>query len=687
VSNRSVRSIPSILVVIAVLIAACAPNADADPGTAATPAPSEPLDCTTGGYPCTWSDVVPDIAERSRALGREAASRAAADAMPAVASWLENQDGVTSVTEGDGVIRFMLEGGRPVWVATGSMAGEVARTASLRGQLASAGDPLFGRPATADATGSSGLVRSGPLQSVVGEDREAKKAIVLAPFGYIDSMDAGEIAGLLGDTRGYEGNVTYLENVTQESTNVDVDTFANLDGNDVIYLKSVGGTTKPNDEEPAHSFIAIRDVPPEFHITDAQNVGLDIVTFQNGAEALAVTADFFRHLYPGGLQNSLIFLDVNWLTDKTLRWSDKTLIWYIKGRSSELYTWDGGVDAAPARAAITEFIEDLSSTGRTSEVVYHEMAAQLVVGRTKLVGYIEPGQPGLRIRETAWLRNPDDGGPLANGDEIAIVGELGDGEPDTVKWIVDIDGVFGEEPEHTSMAIYIDTLEAGSELVADLKQIDDYTFRAEGEFELPYDLEEGAQLSLEAIVNLPEGGPSRHSLTVEVTDETDIGRIWKGEASVTADTLWQGVTLTKTATVEFTRDRHEKPDATKVTFNVTAGSMTWTMAGGDGKCSYVGGPVTVPLTQGDHGGGLTFDLTKPGAVTYSGHAGVASGPEIQVMVDCAGLDRSFITRADGEVWKAPMDLVWVMDGPEISGSYRMDAQITGTYDWTFTKVK
>lgn len=34
-----------------------------------------------------------------------------------------------------------------------------------------------------------------------------------------------------------------------------------------------------------------------------------------------------------------------------------------------------------------------------------------------------------------------------------------------------------------------------------------------------------------------------------------------------------------------------------------------------------------------------------------------------------------------------MDMVWVMDGPTLSGSYRMDAHITGTYTWKFTKVK
>jgi hypothetical protein len=684
VTARTVRTLALIAALVIAIVSACAPAVGANADPAASPATSEPLECTTVGYPCAWSDVAPTVADRSRALAAEASTKVGDDAdMAAAAAWLESQDGVTSVSTGDGVIRFLLDGGRPTWVSAGSKGSEAATTASLDRHLASAaGTPGAGLADERSGPTTDALVP--PLLNVVGEDSETKTATVLAPFGYYESMEAGEIAAILGQTRGYEGRVTYLENVAPESNNVTIDTFANLDGNDVLYIDSFGGTTNPNEREPAHGFIAVNLVNEDFHITDAQDVGLDIVRLEGGIEVLAVTADFFRGLYPGGFQNTLIFLNVDRLTDETL-------IRAIKGGTSELYAWNGGIDPTLARKVITPYLEDLAATGRSTAVVYHEMVDRMRVLDVRFVGYNPISKAGMRIRETPWLRDPADGGPLADGGEITILTELGDDKPDTVSWIVDIDGVDVDtaEPEHTSMVLYINTLEAASPIVSELKQIDQHIFQAEGQFELPYDLDEGDQITLEAVVNLPEGGASRHTVKVDVIDEPrpDIGTVWKGEASVTSNTIWDGVTITKTATIEFTRDPDEEVDAKKVTFNVTAGSMTWTLAGGNDKCSYDSGAVSVPLGQGDDAGGLTFDLREPGIVTYFGDAGARDGRETLVAVDCHGDDRSFVTRADGNVWNAPMELVWVMDGPTISGTYRMDTEITGTYTWTFTKVK
>lgn len=675
------------LALAASLLAGCASGAQEVPlasnaGTNSSPAATEPLDCSTDGYACSWSEVSADVVERSGVLAREVSDRIADGAtVEAAAEWLAGQEGVASVATGDDVIRFLLDGGRPVWISATTKSADVATAAETHGLMASLGGPPPAPPSEAP-----------PPQRVVGEGREAKKALVLAPFGYEADSDAGEIAGLLGNTRGYEGNVTYLENVTPGSTNVTLDTFAQFDGYDVVYLDSFGGTTNGRQYGPdgtiteveRHGFIGVRGpVEDDFHLTEGQHVGLDIVMLADGKWYLAVSADFFRAFYPGGLPKALVFLNVNSLVDQKL-------IRSIKGATSELYAWDHDLEASPAaRAAVTAFLDELATSGRSTAVVYHEMVESLIIGGSSFVGYTPLDRAGMRIRETAWVRHPDGGGPLADGAEIAILGELGDDKPDTVVWIMDVDGVNipTGEPEATSIAFYIDTLLAHDGLVSELEQLDERTFRAQGEFELPYDLEEDAELTLEAIVNLPDGGTSRHKVTVEVTDtpRPDIGTVWKGQATAISDTIWPGVTITRTATVEVTRDRDEEPDATKVDFLVTAGTMTWKIDGASETCSYAG-EGQVRLDQGDDTG-LTFDLSEPGIVTYSGDAGVANGPRIEVAVSCGDSNQNYVAQVEGDVWFAPPDEVWVMDGPQIAGTWRRDSTLATTYTWSFSRVR
>ncbi len=677
------RAAARVLVVTLALISAGCSSASPSGSMPPADVPSEPLECAVEGYACSWSDVAPEVLDRSRTLAREAMDLVAGGSVDAAVEWLNDQPDMASVSSGEGAVRFRLDGGRPTWLVVGGKGADAAATARLAGHIAGVGDPRFGIP--------SGPVDPPPPGVVVGEGREAKRAIVLAPFAYVPSMGAGEVAALLSNTRGYAGGVTLLENAGPGSQTVTLDTLASLDGNDVVYLDSFGGTTTGRvyengeqvGETAPHGFIAVRQVGDDFHLSDENDVGLDIVLLEDGAWYLAVSRDFFSAVYPGGVDKALIVLQVD-------RLSDQWLLRALKGAGSEVYAWNGGIDSEPARSRVMRFLADLAETGRSTTVVYHEMADYLTLGEARFVGYTEKGgQAGTRIRETPWLRHPDDGSPLTGSEQVRIIGELGDDEPDTVPWMIEIDGVdlATGEPQDTTVALTIDTLPAWDGLVAELEQVDDYGFRAEGKFELPYDLPEGATLTLEAIVNLPDGGTSRHTVTVGVTDRTDLGTVWQGEATKTHATFWPGVTVTMTASIEFTRLAGQDPDDRTIDFVVTGGTMSWSYSGSNDDCTF-DGSATVPLDVGERAGVLTFDVRDPGAVTYFGSAGVNQGPEIEVEVSCVeGSDKNFITRADGDPFFAPRDLKYPMDGPSISGTYTSGAKIGSTHTWAFERVR
>ena len=676
------RAIPTIALSITVAVAALAcgsPPADSLP--AGSNVPTETLDCERDAYPCSLADVAPEVLERSRSLGKEASARLAEGASVAeAAGWLDGQASVVVVEHDEQALRFRLDGGRFVWVMTEELpkpanahdlGTPVARGLLMPGQERSFSAP---RPRTAE--------RPSSVDAVVGHGIPLKSAIVLAPFAFaaawIPPGGATEAAQILEGARGYQHRVTYLENATIDAGTVSVDSFTELDSYDVVFIRSVGGNICP-EGEGCHSFVGAEAVDPEWHMTDAQAASLDIVIYRGapGMDVLAVTTDFFRGLYPGGLQHKIIMFDVPKLDEELAR--------AVKGSTSEYYFWNA---ARPdhAAVAIEAYLRDLARTGRSPAVVYHEMAGQLMTPTATFVGVKPAAEGANRVREVVWIRDPEDPErELLPGDQIAVDGRLGDGEPDKVSWVVDIDGLTEQEAAATRLTMLINDTEGPSTFAASGEHIDDHLWRLEGSIEVP-DLQLGDKLDILAIAELAEKGASQWNVQVGVDDR--LGTVWEGVGTATATTLWDGVTLTRSAQVTFLRETEERAGSTKVKFRPIEGTVTWSMAGADSKgCSHTAGPIVLPVAVDS--AYLTFDISRlaEGIITYEGQGSVSDGPNVELLLSCPDFSNVTLTGAEGTWFHAPGDQDWFLEGTEIVGTWNNGAAIGSTFTWNFKKVK
>ena len=668
------------LVLAIFTVAACAPApAPAGTGDTASPVASAAiLDCTQDGYPCAIADVEPAVWQRSAELGAEAARQLGAGTSPAdIAKWLADQGGIAVVEHDDHGLRFRVEGGRFVWVADEPEAGATGAT-----DEAPAAGRLSGQAPGSFMTDRSAIFAS-VLHSIVGNGEETKSATVIAPMAYRNpSLGASEIATILGQTRGYEGRVSYAEQATRDAGKA-FPAFSSLDGHDVVFIRSFGGSVCASLQDeapiPCHGWIAISEmlgddlrVPPE------QRGAYELVFFKAGGfPYLAAGPDFFRTRYPGGLQDALIVLDVADI-------DDPALIGAIKGGSSELFGWDGPRLSENSAPAMETFIGDLSHTGRTAKVVYAEHELELKSDGASLFR-VPPGDGGsLRIRDILSIRHPEAKDPLATGDEVNVTGNLGDGQPDTVHFVIDIDGITEAEASRTMVLVRIDGIDAEALIPANGGEVlDESSWRLEGDVELP-DLTEGHDLDILAKALLPEGGVTEQEVVVKVVQE--LGSEYLGEFTAVSESLLPGVTTRVSATVTFVREPSELGD-TKIKFAPSAGEFHWEYGGTSGNCTYQADPVTLSIDPDD--GELRFNLTRKaeGIITYWGDAHVADGPEVKLSIDCKDSDTVTTTRAQGTYFLAPQDEGFLFEGGTITGRWKRDSAIGTVYSWTFTRVR
>lgn len=680
------RSILLTCLTVAAILAGCdqagSPAGDPTPGPATT-IPAEPLECHLEGYPCSLSEVAPAVAERSRSLGREAASRLdEGDPIADVAAWLTTQAGVKVVDAGvdDAALRFRVDGGRFVWLLSKDLSDAPLSSPASTGSNGAAhaqGVAAFSpyRVHTGAGTGTNAQL------GVVGEGRDQKHAIILSPywFEFPETPMGTDLSVLLNGTRGYAGGVTYLRNETATSTTVDVNAFAHLAGNDVVYLDTIGGEVCPDESEAelCYSILAAHDIHGSDESKDAQTAGLDSIVWWQGGEAVGLSGDFFRTYYPAGIQDALIFLGAADM-------EDGTLIDTLVGSTSEIYYWDGKRDPKAGADVVYRFISRLAETGRTTASVYHEMADELVVDGSRFTGGTTKGtgRHTDRIREVGTLRDAKTGAALAGGGAIEVDGTLADGESDLIPYVVDVDGVDPGDEDRTTVRVTIDGTAIDHVLGADGTQVADGTWRIEAALSHE-DLDEGQRLAFEALVGLPEGGYSRHALDLTVTGhkQPEIGRVWEGTAATKIPMLGGPGGITITVEVRLVRDPSDDPGQQHVSFLLERGTMVWSIGGTSGDCSFSGGPATVemPGTEFDV---ITFDRpTEPGGpITYHGVGEFDDGPSVTVRQDCKSTNTDIHRDADGTWFYAPRDGGFTLDGDTIEGS-------SGRYTWSFHRVE
>lgn len=623
------------------------------------------LDCEAGGYPCSLSEVPLDVLARGEQLADAATTMIEGGASIADAqAYLQAQDGVVEVASSEVALRFRLDGGRDVWILLGDA-------------LAPALDS-----SPPDASVTKPIVRA---QHVVGETPESKHALVLSPFKFqFGSFDDGAaVAQVLAETRGYAGNVTYLENATETSATVGISQFTGWDDYDVIHVTSHGSTICDQSNCSAVIFTGdtYSDANDLLQITEAGVNTAHVVG--DDAKRFCLSADFFRNQYPAGLERTIVFFNAC----RTYGAGDFSLGQAFLGDSSVFLGWSEVVESGPARDAALALYNDLGDNGSTITAA-HAALGDLAVDHLTYKGQpIEahlllataPGRD-LRDREVVTLEHPVNGGELANGATVKAGGKANDGVVDLVPYQVRIDGVDPGMEEGFIVQVSVDGSASTPSTASIGERVGEKSYRLSGAF--PYiDLDTQQTVEIVATLQLPEGGASVHRATIHVTTEEDDkpeAEVWVGKATTVYDSAIIGKlhwSITATFVFEQTEESIGKPYKY---FTVREGMLKWSISGEivrafDDPCPYSNGPVEVPILPDD--GRFRIDTTtSPPTYTFFGNT---QGPEVRVATQCG--DYAYTTRADG-VWGYP---VLNSDKKPVIGDSISGAAADNLQSWTW----
>lgn len=672
-----------LLAAVALALAAC--------GTPVPPQPADALECQVEGYACSWSDVDVVVIERSLALGQAVADLIADggsidDALAVVAA----EPDIASFGAGATGIVFRLLGGRPVVVDTTIDESILADTD---------GDAWTAPVADAD------LVQP---TMVAGAGR-AKRALVLAPFAYDfkEHDSSGAVAGMLASHPQYDGGVTYVATSDAAEPRVGIDHLLDLESYDVVYMTTHGGSlcvdvkekdlvrtqarglsgrvsTQGQDGQPLDcrtDFLIQRftgtaqDLQDEFG-----QVGV-VLYVGSKHRSIAVTSDFFRQYYPGGLHDTLFVL----VSCSTFA-PDFTAA--IAGSEGVYVSWDAGVYGDTAWYSAT-LIEELLATGATVGRVVASLGDLPVDpttgGRLRSSGRAAGGD--LRIVDLVTAADAISGDDLRHAVEIQVDGQPGDGYADYIDLAVTVIGAFSEDAGNFTLGVSIN---GDTRLYAPLDEVTqptgDATWTGEIGVSLGRDAVPGESLDIVVFVNLPEGGKSSVAGSPDVAEEQDeLGPTWAGTLTWSQHSLYGGLDYDIVADVVFELDDGESLNDPYVRYHLVGGSYTFSVSGEDAFSCFVTAEVSGALTE-QEGTYLTIDQSGGGMPTVSGFGGTGT-PPVVANVACVHIDSYTMEIGTNKTFLyIPSSMHHVVNDSSIVGAYSETGASATEWTWSLQRA-
>lgn len=630
------------------------------------------LACEQDGYPCEYSAVEPDVVARTVSLAGQAGDVLANGGTPAeAAALLEAEDDVAELAFDDNAVRFRLDGGRGHWILD---------------------DSAYGTRSTPGTGSGAPAARSrGFFPHVVNDESDAKSAIVLSPvkwdFGTDD--EGAEVAGILTATRGYEGRVDYYENDAPDSTDVGFGTYKGFAAYDVVHVSSHGATVCESGEctgvVMGFDIDAIPGADLDAKIDAIDEPGIELIQDSVGENiGVGLSADFFRTYYPGGLRDTVIYFSAC----ESLAQTSVDLAGALRGADSVFIGWDRSVRSDFARLASLAMYERLSAGGHTTQVALTQIEglAEAEGARLRVAG---PGATeDLRIRDVIELLNPDTGTALVDAQELGIVGEPGDGEPDSARWSVRVDGITAEQASDSTVRVVIDGTESEPTPVSAGTEDDQERWTLSGEIELPYDVSEDTPVDVRAWVDLADGGVS--DAEAEMTLITAPAGEWVLEIDYSRTPVNEpdgpGKPDTATATLILAEADLQIPDSGEVTYEVVGGTVTYDPSFTDRFCQVIGDPITFEVTPEMVGISRVSVDTTTSPSSYTAYVSI-SGPEYEAEWSCrAGTgDDAPEGYQDPEIRTRSVDLIMLDIEEEDRATLSADgASASGTWVWENT---
>lgn len=649
---------------LAVLLAACGGGGGGSDDHEAQPSGGNPqaaLECERLAYACRWDQVEPALIGASDEIaGALAARLAGGERTEDAVAWLKTRHPEAVVEHDDDKIRLRLPGGRPVWAlgstlgAPGGAAPQAVRRAAPR----------------ASAAGREGA-REQPFGIAGGDTGPvARSALLLNPYRWQGSgqhfAGAGDVATLLAETPGYAGRVSLRENASAEDRTVDVGSFTEFGEHDVVF---VGSHTVTLCTAIATCRLGIAAQPVDaaqvLDLVHAQHPGVEVLHDAGGAIALLLTADFFRHTYPEGLDGKLL-----WFSGP--RTADSDIALALQGRDSVYFGFDGPVSQAFADG-IAEAVFEWMALGLSAQQAYAREAEGVAEGNGAEL--LHNGRD-MHIRDLVIPADGMTGALLENDGPVEVIGTPGDGRADKLLVSLTVDGMSDDLlPQQTVIATH-GGREAARKPVSEGQRIDELRWRVDLEVPLGADVRTGQALDLAFGVNLASGGVGMVRVAPVVADPTALPAAW--EMEIVYESRGVGSTTRKIAQVIWLADPANDPSSSSRRYRVQSGRMQIEFQSDLNSCR-TSHSTPLAITETNGSSDLLFDIGDS-PVTYEGLARLDATP-IQVTGTCSdGSTLTFDTDAGGVYFINFGDAMNSTTG--FSGSFDDGATLPTIVRWT-----
>lgn len=670
------RRTPTALAVLLILVAL---GCSSGPAATQSPSPSPAaLECETGAFPCTFDDVADEVRTDTERLTAEA-TRRVNDGVTndELVAWLDSEESVAEVEGDSDAVRFRPTGGRGVWVV---------RPDSALGPT-SRGSQALAYAGTWDAGGPLG----GTNETVTGEGRSARRALVLSPYrwDFGESDDGESVAERLRELPDYSSGVTYAENAALASTEVTADDFRGWEGQQVVHVVSHG--FRLCKEGKCRAVVAANALPgatANIWGNATRGLELEVVAGPDSPTTpkyhTLLGADFFRDEYPTGLDDTVVFLNGCSLFGP----GATDLADAIRGSKGVVLGWSRSVLSAAAQSASSAMYEELAGEGRTvgdaleglgglKTSEYQSAAGQSIVSTLTSTGRAIGGD--LRIRDVVDFHDAAAGGPLADGAGVALIGEPGDGAPDSVGWSLLVEGIEVQDAS-AMVQVTIDGHAARPMAVSAGAAEGASSWRLQGTVDLGVDVNTPHAAQFEASLTLPEGGQSADTVAASLVGESEptpgleppMGSVWRGHVTNRRESPHNGVWTVAEADLIFTLNRRNA-DLPIFAYELTSGTMTYSVHGTrpDG-CTYDLPTTEIAITPEMAGSASEFVIdARTSPPTFYGFVHI-QGPIVEVMQTCfdeyAYLTGPYSTRATAIFIDVLPDEGRTVVGDRISGT-------------------
>jgi hypothetical protein len=491
---------------IALFLSACGDDDPSDP--TGGDQPTAQFECEELGYPCSLADTPTERLESAVALLEDALDQLDQGSMADARAWLEAQPEVIEVQGDDRTLRFRIENCPPVWLADVSQPDEGGAAPAAGGDKSIIGEDTD---------------RSGAI-----DNRDDKRALVLAPyFWQFQPEDESDLLqGQLQSLRGYEGNVTYKRNLDEGDQNLTLDDYFGWNDRDLVYLATHGARISYGQPTITQIVISTGVVWDFANQTNFTLPGVVLVGAYGGGQSnrileLGLTHEFFRSAYPDGLDDTVVVL----AACETGGVLGNILAEGMAGDDFVMFGWTEVVDSPDAFAAASLLMEMLGEGLTTSAALQavDDAGLRSVLNSDLVTTEFErfaPDGGDLRLYELPQLLDLD-GEVLQDGEDVSdlVLGAVGDGDPDALFLVTELDGVRESDRGQFTLRYRLGGNDLpGSYGLGEAIQTGNYRYRVGHEVDLGFDAAAGADIPLEVVVDLPEGGESRFRVDVNLTE-------------------------------------------------------------------------------------------------------------------------------------------------------------------------